>query len=504
MTNTTDCDKEESTTYDHVIKYTGLFGGVQGITMLVSIIRNKIVALLLGPSGVALINIFNNVMKLINQSTNFGVSFIAVKNIAELHENADKETLKQFVNTVRTWSCLTAILGMAACILLSPFISYQTFDNYDYTLSFILLSPILGSMAITGGEMAILKGTKQLKKVALISVFGATATLLITSPIYLFLGKEGIVLSLLLCNIAVLIINLRFSTKVMPWKCSLFSNETIKRGVPMLKLGIAYIIAGVFGQGAEYIIRISILDNGTLEDVGLYNSGYVMAVSYASLVFVAIEADYFPRLSASVNNLSRLNKTVNQQIEVCVLLMAPFLILFALVMPIVVTILFSKEFINSVPMATCATFYMFFKALTLPAAYLPLAKGDSKMYMSTELIYDVFIALAIPFAFQEWGLIGAGFALAAGGLLDFLMIHITYRLKYGYRFSFRMVKLYILQFILLSLTIYAALQSSEWEKWIIGCTAFALSAFISLRILRKETHLISALKDKVKKKFRKK
>ena len=72
----------DDTTYDHVIKYTGLFGGVQGITMLVSLVRNKIVSVLLGPDGLALINIFNNVIKLANQSTNFWLSFIAVKHVS--------------------------------------------------------------------------------------------------------------------------------------------------------------------------------------------------------------------------------------------------------------------------------------------------------------------------------------------------------------------------------------------------------------------------------------
>ena len=82
--------------------------------------------------------------------------------------------------------------------------------------------------------------------------------------------------------------------------------NNIKKGVPMIKLGIAFIIAGVFGQGAELLIRIALLDLGGLEDVGLYNSGYVMAVTYASVVFVAIEADYFPRLSASCSDKTKM------------------------------------------------------------------------------------------------------------------------------------------------------------------------------------------------------
>ena len=111
-----DDSSESDATYDHVIKYTGLFGGVQGITMLVSVVRNKIVSEFLGPSGLALINLFNNAIKLIHQSTDFGISFSAVKHVAELFERGTEEDVRQFVRTVRTWCLCTGLLGMLICL----------------------------------------------------------------------------------------------------------------------------------------------------------------------------------------------------------------------------------------------------------------------------------------------------------------------------------------------------------------------------------------------------
>ena len=51
---------QDDSTYDHIVKQTGIFGGVQGVTILMNLIRNKIASVLLGPDGLALINIFNN------------------------------------------------------------------------------------------------------------------------------------------------------------------------------------------------------------------------------------------------------------------------------------------------------------------------------------------------------------------------------------------------------------------------------------------------------------
>ena len=41
--------EEHDESYSHVLKYAGIFGGVQGLNILLGLVRNKIVALLLGP-----------------------------------------------------------------------------------------------------------------------------------------------------------------------------------------------------------------------------------------------------------------------------------------------------------------------------------------------------------------------------------------------------------------------------------------------------------------------
>ena len=48
------------TNYSHILKYTGLFGGVQGLNIMIGLVRNKLVALILGPEGMGLISLFNS------------------------------------------------------------------------------------------------------------------------------------------------------------------------------------------------------------------------------------------------------------------------------------------------------------------------------------------------------------------------------------------------------------------------------------------------------------
>ncbi len=491
---------DSDSTYSHVLKYTGLFGGVQGLTMLVSLVRNKISSELLGPSGLALVSLFNNVIRLSNQASNLGISFSAVKSVAELSEQADSYKQAEIVSTVRLWSVVTGLAGMLFMLALCNVISYLTFETSQFSWVIAALSPVVAMMAVQTGEIAILKGLKKLKSVALVSVFGAIFVLAVCAPMYFVWGVNGIVPALIASNIAYMIVTLYFSNRAMSWNISFFNKDSYVNGFPIIKLGVGYIIAGIFGEGAEYAIRNLILHYGILADVGLYNSGYMLAVTYAGMVFVAIEADFFPRLSAANNSVVKSNAIINQQIEVCLLLIAPTLIAFVIAMPYILPLLFAAKFTGAVPMAICAMGYMFFKALTLPAAYLPLAKGDSKVYMLTELIYDVFIAIAIPQAYRLWGLEGTGWALTIAGAFDFFMIHIAYRHLYGFRFDLSKSGIYLAQGALLAIAIYTSFLANICIKWVVGIAVFLVSLFVTFHILKKKADVMNMLSSKFRKK----
>ena len=78
-------DKDESKdSYGHVLKYTGIFGGVQGLNIIIGLVRNKITALLLGPAGMGLASLLNSSVNFISQATNLGIYFSAIKQISEL------------------------------------------------------------------------------------------------------------------------------------------------------------------------------------------------------------------------------------------------------------------------------------------------------------------------------------------------------------------------------------------------------------------------------------
>lgn len=77
--------------YGQIIKYTGIFGSIQGLSILTGVIRNKIMAVMLGTGGMGLMSLLYSVLNFVSQGTNLGLSFSGVRDIATCHEHSDNE-----------------------------------------------------------------------------------------------------------------------------------------------------------------------------------------------------------------------------------------------------------------------------------------------------------------------------------------------------------------------------------------------------------------------------
>ena len=176
------------------------------------------------------------------------------------------------------------------------------------------------------------------------------------------------------------------------------------------------------------------------------------------------------------------------------LLITPLLIALGLFLPQIVNLLYTPEFMAAVPMSLCALFYMFFKALTSPIAYLALAHGDSLRYLTVECVYDVaFVALVVA-GYSAYGLAGAGCALSAAGLFDFLLILTAYSWHYKFRFELRTLRRALLQGVCLAVGVAAAWSESLTVKYGLGGLALLSSAAYSWRLLSHETDLVRKLR----------
>lgn len=493
---------EQSDAYDRIIKYTGLFGGVQGIVALITVVKTKLVSLFLGPAGLGINESFNRTLNLVKSMTDLGVPISAVKNVSECKGAGDYEKLEEGILVTRTWSFLTAAAGMLLCIILSPVFSYWAFEgDRGYTLSFLLLSPSVAFCAINGGETAIMKGTGMLLQLAKSQLITVIATLCISVPLFWKFRLLGIVPSIVLVSFASMVVTCCYSFRTYPYRVKPFSGDTLSIGFGMIKLGIFFTLTSFFGAGAFSIIANYLMKNGSAEITGIYSAGYLL-ISYLGLfVFSAMESDYFPRLSAVNRERDKINSQVNSQAEVAILLMAPMITAFIVFLPLIVNLLLTPRFSDAVPMARLAAIGLAFKSVTQPLSYVSLAKGDSRTFMLQEVLYDVVFVAAVLLFFRMGGITMTGAALSLASVFDLVMVHAITRTRYGVALSRKAITMFFVQLTIILVTWIASVSLLGVWKWLAGVLLLIVSSVCSFYYLRKHTSFLRFVSEKLRNKL---
>ncbi|MGE5348154.1 MAG: oligosaccharide flippase family protein [Actinomycetota bacterium] len=127
---------EENTSYRQIMKATSIFGGVQVINIIISIVRSKFVAVLLGPGGMGIYGLFTSTTGLIEKITNLGLSTSAVRNVAAANASGDRSRIGTVVSVLRRLVWITGIAGALFTFFAAPWLSDLTFSNREYTIGF--------------------------------------------------------------------------------------------------------------------------------------------------------------------------------------------------------------------------------------------------------------------------------------------------------------------------------------------------------------------------------
>lgn len=484
----------QDTSYDHVLRYTGVFGGVQGLKLAMSVLRNKLTSVLLGSVGIGLISIYSSISDFMVSCCNFGLPLNATRISGELFENGTKEQIEHFVALVRTYVLWSAILAATLCALFSPLLSYVFFEHdWRHFPDIMMVIPVIVCFLVAEGECALLKGLRQVKKVAIIETMIAILTVLFTLPFYYMWGLKGVILGLIASGAASVVTHFHYSLRLVGYRLLPASMNTLREGLPMIKKGIPYVLAGIANSGLTMAIPAILLINDTMSQVGYFRAGYALIVGYAGMAFVALEADYFPRLSSVCHDHTRMNEAVNRQVDVCILFLTPLLILLQLLMPWIIRLLYTQEFLVIHDMTVLAVFYTFLRSVYLPMGFIPLAKGDSMLYLVMELAYDIFFGLLIYILYTHYGLIGAGIALSLGAVYDLASSLLVYGYKYGCRIRRSTWLICVVQFVLLLGVCLCSLMPKDNEltiKFILGGVAFVASMAFSIWNLSKRSDFV--------------
>ncbi|MBR3950787.1 MAG: O-antigen translocase [Bacteroidaceae bacterium] len=416
--------------YRVITKAVAIFGGVQVVGILCSVIRTKVIAVLLGSVGIGIIGLYNNAIETITALTGLGIRSSSVREISDAHNRDNNNELSRIVTVVRRWSWFVGLLGALVLISLSPLLSRYTFGDNEHIWGFVWLSCTLLFNALASGEQAVLQGTKQLKRLARCSVYGSFAALVVSVPLYYFMGLDGIVPSLILYAAATLIVTLLYKDRTIE-KSDLSMRQTAQQGREMVTLGVFMTVSSFITTLFSYIFAAYLNARSGEAAVGYYQAGFTLMNKYVGLIFTAMAMEYYPRLSGVAKDNASLSLHVGKQVEMMQLMLAPIIAIFIVLHPVMVRLLYTSDFYTINGYLLLAIQGISFKAISWSIGFVLLAKGSGKLYFITELLSDTITLTLNIVGYHYFGLAGVGASYTVGFILYLIIIYAVCRHNYN-------------------------------------------------------------------------
>jgi O-antigen/teichoic acid export membrane protein len=446
-----------SGSHRQIFRSSAIIGGATVINIIIGIVKVKVLAVLLGPAGVGLMGLYQNIVGLASTLAGCGVGNSGMRQLAA---SAGEETTLTIVRRALWLANLAlGLVGMALLWLLREPIAQWVFGSTAHVRDVGWLGVGVLLTLIAGSQTALLQGLRRIGDLARINIISACIGAAVGILLVYWLGEAG-VLWFVLAAPAVTI-------PVAAWYAARLPRPQMHHDWPairqqwqaMLKLGIPLMAAGLLTLATQLAARSIILRELGLDASGYFQAAWAVSMTYIGFVLGAMGTDFFPRLTATINEHPQARKLVNEQAEMALLLAGPVLLGMITLAPWVIHLLYAASFAPAADVLRWQVLGDIFKVASWPLGFILLAQGRGGIFIATELTWNVVYLGAITLGIQEWGLVMAGVGFWIAYLIYYGLVVLVASRLIGYKPACRNVVVTLFLWLAGSGIVFLATQS---------------------------------------------
>lgn len=388
----------------------------------------KIVAVLVGPLGVALIGQFGNFNSIIMVLALGGISSGVIKYTSQYKD--DLEELCKVWHTV-TWVSL--ILSIPVIIVLLSFhnwLAQEFLHDVKYGSILVVFAFSLGFYVANSLLLNILNGLHEIKRFNLLNTLNSTLGLLVTIVLVYQYKIYGALLAMVTSQSITFFIIAFFVRKQAWFKLNNFFGKFDKYyfkkllGFTAMSLTSMCVI-----PTSQMFVRGYLADHTSWDVAGCWQGMQKISDAYLMIVYTALGTYFLPKLA----NLQD-EKQVSKEISNGYKLIMPFVIGSAIIIyfmrDFVIHLLFAKSFGAMRDMFFWQLIGDCFKLASWILAYLMLARAKTKLFMLTEIIFGISFPLLSYLFINLAGANGAVMAFALNYMIYFILFVVLYKKRY--------------------------------------------------------------------------
>ena len=407
---------------------TSVLTGISTVIKLVSaFVINKVIAIYIGPSGLAIVGQLQSFTSIITTFSNGAISSGIVKYTAEYQDIEEKK--KIFSSSI----VISLICSLIISIFLfgfSDYLSELILKDIQYSSVFIVFGFTVLLFALNTVLMSILNGQKEIKKYVLVNIAGSIFSLVFTSILIMQLNLMGALYAMVLNQSVMFFVTLAFVIKSSWFKLEYFIQGLDKESLSKLsKYSLMAIVSALTVPVSHLIIREYIGENLGWDSAGYWQGIWYISTMYLMLVTTTLGVYYLPRLSEIQDN-----KELRKEIFSGYKIIMPIVILASLIIFLlkeyVILIAFSKDFMPMMELFAWQLMGDVIKIASWLLAYLMLAKAMTKVFIYTEVLFSaLFVGLSILFV-DKFGLVGITYAYSLNYFLHLIMMIFIFRKRF--------------------------------------------------------------------------
>ncbi len=400
------------------------------VRMLTGFISVKIVAALIGPSGIALLGQLNNFSTIIMSISSGGINTGMTKHVAQYSESERKTRL-----FLATGFRITAILSFCCALVLifgAGYFSETILHSTEYKPVFYIFGCTVMLYAFNAYLISTLNGFREFKKYVTVNIAGSIAGLVFTVVLSYAFGKLGALIALVTYQSVVLVVTIMmiYSAKWFKWK--LFLGGFSKLAAWKLsRYSLMALVSAIAVPTSQLIVR-NYIAGTSLDNAGLWEGMNRISALYLLVITTSLSVYYLPKLAGLKNNFE-----IKNEILSVFKLVIPFMIISMLVIfllrDVVINILFTDEFQDMQALFAFQLLGDFFKMMAWVLGYVLLARAMTRAYIVVEIIScSLFAGLGVFFA-SHYGTIGATIGYACSFFLHFvIMIYVLRKILFSH------------------------------------------------------------------------
>lgn len=390
------------------------------------LITSKLLAVFVGPSGMALVGNLRNFSSSLESVTTLGFQSGVVKYVAEYKE--DQKELQKIISTVFISLLLVAVVSSFGLYFFADFWNRQIFgDHFEYEMVFKVTALVLPWYAISIFLISVLNGLGKFKKVIWANILGNAIGLLVSIYMILNFQTLGALLSIVISPSLLFFVSFYFINKEFPFfttvRSSCFDFQIIKK---LSSYSLMALVSAVLGPLVFLAIRKNVILVVGLEQAGFWETITRISTYYMMFVSTILTVYFFPKLAA-VKKREETKAVFWSYYRNIFPLFIVALIIVYLARFFIIQLLFTKEFLPVTSLFFWQLIGDFFKAAALILGFQFLAKKMTTAFILSEIASFALFYILSLYLVPLFGVEGVVMAQAFNYIVYFLVLVVCFR-----------------------------------------------------------------------------